>query len=307
MDKFIKEKVDGIILILSCQKHQYTRLKEFKLNNIYYNNWKVIYVIGDFFLNNNYEIRDTNYMWIKCEDSYIHLLKKLILSIKYLYEIFDIKEGILRCGDDLIFDENRLLDFIKNKKYDYYGKAYGGKNYICNDINVLKNTIKDKFMLNYYNKHKEDFDNPQHNLKGIDISKYLIRPSMYFPAGVIFYLSNKSCNILINHMESIKYNIFHFDEFTKSYPYIIEDCGVAYILYKNNIPFTNNPDFFDTKYSICKHTNKYKDNIINKTYIINKETIKTDVINKETIKTDVINKETIKTRSKLILLKKLKK
>lgn len=47
-------------------------------------------------------------MYIKCEDSYLHLFKKLALSIKYLNEIFIIEEGILRCGDDLIFDENIL-------------------------------------------------------------------------------------------------------------------------------------------------------------------------------------------------------
>jgi hypothetical protein len=50
-------------------------------------------------------------MYIKCEDSYLHLFKKLVLSLKYLKECFNIKEGILRCGDDLIFNENNLVNF----------------------------------------------------------------------------------------------------------------------------------------------------------------------------------------------------
>ena len=49
-----KKNVDGIILILSCQKHKNTRLKEFSLNKTNYNNWEVIYVIGNLFLTQNY-------------------------------------------------------------------------------------------------------------------------------------------------------------------------------------------------------------------------------------------------------------
>ena len=33
-----KKNVDGIILILSCQKHKNTRLKEFSLHKTNYNN-----------------------------------------------------------------------------------------------------------------------------------------------------------------------------------------------------------------------------------------------------------------------------
>ncbi len=113
-----KKNVDGIILVLSCQKHRNTRLKEFSLSKTSYNNWEVIYVIGDLFLNQNY-ILDGNFLYIRCEDSYLHLLKKLVLAMKALKEIFTIKEGILRCGDDLIFNENNLIKFIGSKKTDY--------------------------------------------------------------------------------------------------------------------------------------------------------------------------------------------
>ena len=37
-----KKNVDGIILILSCQKHRNTRLKEFSLRKTNYDNWEVI-------------------------------------------------------------------------------------------------------------------------------------------------------------------------------------------------------------------------------------------------------------------------
>jgi len=242
--------VDGIILVLSCQKYLHTRLKNINLKDNY-GKWKVIYVIGDFFLDCDYKL-EGNLMTIKCEDSYIHLLKKYVLSLKYLYEIFDIKEGVLRSGDDLIFNEKLLETFLESPKQikinneyralDYYGNSGNNQNLLSE--NILEEEFKkiriDNFMVDYYILHPEDIDNPQNNLKGIDISNYVLRPEIRTGLhGVLCYLSNKSCKILINHMENIKYNIFHYDEYTCSYPYTIEDCGVAFILLKNKISLIN--------------------------------------------------------------------
>lgn len=60
------KQVKGIILIISCQKHKETRLKDFKLKNTNYNNWEVIYVIGDLFLNENFILND-NILYVKSE------------------------------------------------------------------------------------------------------------------------------------------------------------------------------------------------------------------------------------------------
>jgi hypothetical protein len=277
-----KKKVNGIILILSCQKYKNTRLKDFSLRKKKYNNWKVIYVIGDLFMEKNY-ILDGNFLYVKCEDSYLHLLKKLVLSIKYLNEIFIISKGILRCGDDLIINEKNLLNFLDDKttKYDYYGQNPKAKNYICskNTKNELKKIKHDNFMINYYASHPDDFLNPHHNLKDVNISLYSMRPDIYGAAGVIYYISNKACEILIQHMESINYNILFYDNFTKSYPYTIEDCGVSFIMYFNGINFMHDSLFYSSSSSricmlpdytmviksddssdttIAKHTNKYK-------------------------------------------------
>jgi len=258
-----KKNINGIILILSCQKYKDTRLKEFSLSKTSYNNWEVIYVIGDLFQEKNY-ILDGNFLYVKCEDSYLHLLKKLVLSIKYLYNIFNISEGILRCGDDLVINEDNLIKFLdkRTKKYDYYGQHPIGKNYICssNTLNDLKKIKQDNFMINYYASHQDDFSNPQHNLKDVNISLYSIRPNTFGAAGVIYYISKKSCKYLIRHMESINYDILQYDNFTKSYPYIIEDCAVSFIMYLNGIHFINSYLFYDSPLhdTIAKHTNKHK-------------------------------------------------
>jgi len=102
------EDTDGIILILSCQKHENTRLRKYRLTKNTYGSWKVIYVIGDIFMESQYRIinkENMNILYVKCEDSYIHLLKKLSLAIKYVIELYNPKKGILRCGDDLLFNE----------------------------------------------------------------------------------------------------------------------------------------------------------------------------------------------------------
>jgi hypothetical protein len=152
----------------------------------------------------------------------------------------------------------------KNKP-DFLGKSPSQKSLHSDDITptLLKSTKNDYFMLKYYLTHPEDFNNPQHNLKGVQIEKYLKRPEIPIgPAGVLTYLSNKSCKIIIEHMENIKYNIFHFDDYTQSYPYTIEDCAVSYILYSNKISFIHNNCMYseDQKYFnvIAYHTNMYK-------------------------------------------------
>jgi len=257
------KEVEGIILIISCQKHLNTRLKKFKLPKNNYDGWEVLYVVGDLFLCNDHELRG-NMLYIKCEDSYIHLLKKVVLSIKYVNELFAIRQGILRCGDDLIYNNKSLLGFLKSKKYDFYGKGCINQNsyfQYSKDINSLKNVVRDQSMYEYYMNHIEDFSNPQHNLQNMTLEKlrkFSIRPRLWGPVGVIYYLSNKACKILVSHMENINYDVFHLDSFTNSYPYTIEDVGATYIMYYHGVRFFNNPHFFDTNKSIARHTNEFK-------------------------------------------------
>jgi len=261
----LKEEVEGIILIISCQKHKDTRLKEFKLPKEYYNGWKVIYVLGDLTLQSVYEYNG-NILTINCEDSYIHLLKKVILSIEILQNTFNIKQGILRCGDDLLINEDKLLEFLNNSnKQDYIGNAVGdassffmGKQY---EFNQPIQVCLDYFMLSYYSQHQEDFENPLHNLKGVSISHYMARPSnIPYCSGVLFYVSNKACHSLINHMKNINYNVFYQDPETRSYPYSIEDCGVGFIMYKSEIRLSPYPMYQDNYHPgfIAYHTNKYR-------------------------------------------------
>jgi hypothetical protein len=259
--------VEGIILVLSCQKYKDSRLKEFKLPKVRYGNsdtngpqgaWPVVYVVGDLFLDAEY-VLEGDMLTVRCEDSYIHLLKKLVLSLKYLSQLYDIKQGVLRCGDDLIFNEQALETFLSGPKYDFYGQSDYKRNNYYADKNQLKVLKQDLFMVKYYLTHQSDFENPQHNLRGVNMSDFVLRPHVWGPHGIIYYISKSACECLMNEMESIQYNIFHKDEFTESYPYTIEDCGVTYILYKHDFTYTDGQFFFDKPGAIVSHTNKYRE------------------------------------------------
>jgi hypothetical protein len=182
-----KIPVNGIILILSCQKYANSRLQQFKLPRDEYAGWKVVYVIGDLFLDCDYKLVN-NLMIIKCEDSYIHLLKKLVLTLKYLYEIYDIKDGVLRSGDDLIFNERLLELFLSSPKkrlitnddgsgddqeledIDFLGNCSSGKNLVEHDLAKYKNKSTESLhYVYYYREHPEDFDNPQHRLRNSQV------------------------------------------------------------------------------------------------------------------------------------------
>ena len=260
-----KKEVNGIILVLSCQKYKNTRLSKFKIPDAIQLNWETIFVIGDYFLDKRYELNN-NFLTIRCEDSYLHLFKKLVLALDIIYENYDIKEGILRCGDDLIFNKKNLLDFLTNQnKFDYFGKSHPNKSEI-NPI-IKKGNIKNNWMVNFYKLHSNDIENPHHNLKDIDISKYTIFPNIInYPIGIIFYISNKSAKLIISHFKKINNNIYKYDKYTSSYPYIIEDISVSFILYSNNIKFINNSNMFANNISdsnknncIAIHTN-YQNN-----------------------------------------------
>ena len=288
-----KASVGGIILVTSCHKYLHTRLQELNLKATY-GDWKVICVIGDLFLDCDYRL-EGNLLRIKCEDAYIYNLKKFVLSLKYLYEMFDITEGVLRANDDLVFNEKLLVGFLQMPKklvinpdagteidIDFLGRSSIGHSlinypFVCEPHRSGVN----RHLVNYYETHQEDFDNPLHNIKGVDVLKYSVMPHIpAFLHGPLIYFSNKSCKILINHLEEINYDIYHYHEKSNSYPYTIDDLTYPLILLSNNINLlhTNNwhkelesspahtsqfaydicGNFENSPECIAFHTNKYK-------------------------------------------------
>lgn len=105
-------------------------------------------------------------------------------------------------------------------------------------VSCNKNIINDNWMYDYYVNHLSDFEDKNHGISHLtinDLLQYNTRCQYPYLIGTIFYLSNKSCKVLINHMEQIDYNIFHYETNVNAYQYTIEDCAIGYILNINNI------------------------------------------------------------------------
>ena len=90
----------------------------------------------------------------------------------------------------------------------------------------------------------------------VDISKFIA-------LGHIYYLSNRSIEILISKFSEINNDILFFEN--NCYPYILEDVGIGYILFKNNIKLTLKQDiWYNPHYQhfdkpgeyMCFHTNE---------------------------------------------------
>ena len=256
-----KEKIKGAVLIFSCQKHVNTRLKDLIIPQMD-GGWILFTVIGDPFLSSDYDIMETagshkKTLFIKCEDSYIHVMKKVVFTMKVLMEIYDVEEGFLRCGDDLVFNQTNLTAFLQfPNKQDYMGIIALKVPGIFRHYNT--------FMTDYYEKHVEDFSNPAHGLtkKSLkDIQQLTHVPLCSYTGGVVTYLSKKSCDILVDHMNFIHWDVFQLNA-DHGYPYIIEDIGIGYVLAMSKIEpcacelYTNDPSRF--QFSLALHTNNYK-------------------------------------------------
>lgn len=227
-----KKTIKGAILIFSCHKHLENRLSNVRygLPKNEYEGWQVFYFIGNPNIQERYTIDSNggrNIITLKCEDSYLHVMKKVVMGIETIFQLFNIEEGILRCGDDLIFSEKKLTEFLNSTdKKDYMGK-------IANPS--INETIKKKidyFIPNYFLTRKQELKNPLNGLLQFqmeDIMKLHEVPNVKYTGGVVTYLSSKSCRMIVESMKNISFDVFkYYPSF--GYPYIIEDIGIGFIL-----------------------------------------------------------------------------
>lgn len=262
------ESVEGIILMICCYKHEQLR-KKYRLKKDIYNDWKVIHLFGNPNLESEYVLTN-NTLVVKSEDTYLHLSNKIIKGMNAVKNIFNIKQGIIKCDDDLAFRENELINFINiENKDDYMGKNFMKQDIIASELKELNQSQPTQFIINYYNKHDIDkkYINEYLNKYNLNINQLNKIPNITrcVALGHIYYVSMKAVNIIITEYNNNNNNIFHLDKESQSYPYICEDIGVGFALFKNNInlklynymwynPHYQNFDNFSNKY-ICLHTN----------------------------------------------------
>jgi len=220
------DSVPGIILITSCHKHLSDRVRELHVPEKIYCGWPVIIVVGDPNLSDEYTWRPDGILVVRCEDSYYHLLKKIYRTIEIVLTWYNVEQGALVCGDDIIFNFSALEKFLKDpNKGDYIGR-----------VSVKSGSLKkyDPFEVDYFNTHRDDANNPLNGIYGVDISKFDILPNVTNISGNIRYVSMKSIKAMIDFMTDINWNCFHYNE-KYGYISICEDLGTGAILCEKDI------------------------------------------------------------------------
>lgn len=245
--------MSGIILVTSCHKHLQTRVKELKVPKSFCS-WPIIIAIGDPRLDKEYEWRPDGILVVKCEDSYFHLIKKIYKTLDIIMKLYDGLQGALICGDDVIFNYDKLAEFIKCPKSDYMGWVTHGEG---------PKKMFNPFMSSYFLEHPQEWNDPLNGIQGLDLSRCVMLPCAPRIAGTIRYASIKTINNVINFLKGIDWNCFHYDN-DYGFITICEDLGVGAIMQITCTPLTfyklvaQNEKDFETGDWVGYTTNKYK-------------------------------------------------
>lgn len=170
-----------------------------------------------------YEDRESNstHLMIKCENESIYGIKRLALSLKKLFSMYIICEGVLVVYGGIQFIKPQLATFLRSEKEDFIGYGPGIPSIYKPSQEDLTESVDDHYLLELYH----DFSFP--------LYPFTRRPKIGGVSGTC-YLSKKSCRIVFQHMEGILYDVFTYDTHSSSYPYFIENCALSYIMYRHD-------------------------------------------------------------------------
>jgi hypothetical protein len=183
-----------ILLIFNCVKYRYKALKQKETwildlpKNILY-----FHVIGDPQLTNNSLFSPSeNILYVRVEDDYNSLPKKVIKAYSAIYEKYKFKY-IFKTDDDQMVTNIRFFDIVMNslnKKYDDRNSRihYGG--------HIVD--VKQSYQSEYYRIHPE-------------LPTDLIVKNTRYCSGRFYFLSNNSIEELIQKTDKIS------EEFLEDY------------------------------------------------------------------------------------------
>lgn len=258
----VQEVVPGVVMIVSCHKFLGTRVAdaEFGLREDEVRGWPVHVIVGDPALHSDHEFRGRTLV-VRCEDSYCHLLKKVACALRALLARYDVQHGVLRCGDDLVFNRARLYEFLEAAERGEVGGQYVGR--LLPSRGPPGGAHHDAFMVDFFATHPEDFGNPLNGLAGrrAGFGQYCVVPSVPYVSGVIMYLGVAACLAVVEGMERVGMDVFA-SEPGRGFPYLIEDIGIGYLMDRAGVAADDRPGFYSdhglTSDCLAYHTNRYR-------------------------------------------------
>ena len=174
----MEKEYNFIFIIYSCKKNL---IKANTLINRFFNELlinllkiKVIIIYGDTNIETKYKYIDDKYLVLNIKDDYNSLHLKTLYMFKIIINLFPKIIGCFKCDDDIILNINSIIFFIQSL---------------------------DKFQINYSGfscmVHEKQNNNIHMIQKGINIhSQNIITPASLYCGGPLYYLSNKSLNII---------------------------------------------------------------------------------------------------------------
>jgi hypothetical protein len=208
-------KIDYLFIIYSCEKNLSQANKIFhtysdalKLINIH-----PLIVYGDTSLDTNYTLIEDKYLVLNVEDDYEHLNVKSLRLFKTIATNYPQIKGCFKCDDDIILNVVSIGNFLSNLQHlniDYSGIT----------------TIMNK---------KEDAKRVDHRNINITLEYDIENPSAIYCGGPLYYVSNKSLQILQKTKEDVVKKIFYED---KMIGHVLNQKGIYpthYCLYSDNI------------------------------------------------------------------------
>ena len=250
-----KYNVNGVILIISCKKYISTRVldNKYRLQDNEINGWKIFYVICDKNLNDMYNISyepklNNNVLTLKGNDDYIHLFEKVVKAQYVIHNLFNVKEGIIKCDDDMLINKIALNNFLKNtNKGEYRGRNYKNISFPNPGPEYCIKNRNDNEIVNYYSKNIEQLTEIIKETPSFNPAKYNKVPDLPQGAGGcggIYYLSNNTSKIIVEYFKNINFDVFYYDKNSQSYPFIAEDVGTSFICCYSSIVYTCDVNMF---------------------------------------------------------------
>jgi len=214
-----------IMLIMNCKKY-------LKKANFQKTTWlpkipsylQYFHVIGEPNLDTRYKFDNENrFLWVKVEDDYISLPKKVIRAYEAVYETFDFKY-LYKTDDDQILVNEKFLDVVKGITSGSKKLHYGG--YIVD--------VKQNYLSQYNKIHPE-------------LPEYLPIFQTKYCSGRFYFLSKQALANVISKKEFIE----------KEY---LEDYAIGFNLdqyYKLDMTnLATNKFFIDIEFSDYKNSIK---------------------------------------------------
>mgnify|MGYP003635846935 CR=1 FL=1 len=253
---FNRQEINGVFMFISCRKYINSRVisNNYRLTGDTKNGWKILYVICDPELDSEYKLQfvkeglNSNLLVIKGNDDYIHLFEKVVKAQYIIHKIFNVKEGIIKCDDDLLLNTRILENFLDNKnKGEYRGRNYSNTSFSTPGPEYCNSNRSDIEMEKYYARNPNELIEIRKKIPDFNPKKYNVVPSLPGGAGGcggIYFLSTYVSKKIVDYFKNCNFDVFYYDETSQSYPFIAEDVGTSFITCKSGIVYTSDPNMF---------------------------------------------------------------